>query len=42
MKAEIEKLKEVLDSPSQVILLTHTRPDGDAVASLLALSLSLK
>jgi phosphoesterase RecJ-like protein len=42
VKGEIKKLKGLLFKPSKVILLTHTRPDGDAVASLLALSLGLK
>jgi phosphoesterase RecJ-like protein len=42
VKGEIGKLKRLLNKPSQVLVLTHTRPDGDAVASLAALSLSLK
>jgi phosphoesterase RecJ-like protein len=42
VKGEIEKLKRLLSKPSQIVVLTHTRPDGDAIASLAALSLSLK
>jgi len=42
VKSEIEKVKQLLSKPSQVVLLTHTRPDGDAVGSLVALCLSLK
>lgn len=42
MKDEIRKVGKLLQKPSQVLLLTHTRPDGDAIASLAALGLSLK
>jgi len=42
VKGEIEKVRQLLSKPSQVVLLTHTRPDGDAVASLVALCLSVK
>lgn len=42
MKDEIEKLKQLLSESSQIVLLSHTRPDGDAVASLGALGLGLK
>jgi len=42
VKDEIREVGQLLQKPSQVLLLTHTRPDGDAIASLAALGLSLK
>lgn len=41
MKIEIERLKNLLTSPLRVVILTHTRLDGDAIASLLSLCVSL-
>ncbi|TEU00328.1 MAG: bifunctional oligoribonuclease/PAP phosphatase NrnA [Anaerolineales bacterium] len=38
----IEKAKAALSDAQRVIILSHERPDGDAVGSLLALSLSLE
>lgn len=38
----IEKAKAALNAAQQVIILSHERPDGDAVGSLLALTLSLE
>ncbi len=38
----IEKAKAALNAAQQVIILSHERPDGDAIGSLLALTLSLE
>ncbi|MGB2896589.1 MAG: bifunctional oligoribonuclease/PAP phosphatase NrnA [Anaerolineales bacterium] len=38
----IEKAKAALNTAHKVIILSHERPDGDAVGSLLALTLSLE
>lgn len=38
----IEKARTVLQNAQQVTILSHERPDGDAVGSLLALTLSLE
>ena len=38
----IEKARTVLQNAQQVTILSHERPDGDAVGSLLALKLSLE
>lgn len=38
----IEKAKAALNAAQHVIILSHERPDGDAVGSLLALTLSLE
>jgi len=38
----IEKAKAALNAAEQVIILSHERPDGDAIGSLLALTLSLE
>ncbi len=38
----IEKAKAALNDAQRVIILSHERPDGDAVGSLLALTLSLE
>jgi len=38
----IEKARAVLKAAQQVIILSHERPDGDAIGSLLALTLSLE
>jgi phosphoesterase RecJ-like protein len=39
---ELDQAKHLLTQAAQITILTHVRPDGDAVASLLALGLSLK
>ncbi len=41
MRSEIERLRNLLTSPGKVVILTHTRPDGDAIASLLSLCVCL-
>jgi phosphoesterase RecJ-like protein len=41
VRSEIERLQNLLTSPGRVVILTHTRPDGDAIASLLSLCVSL-
>jgi len=41
VKSEIEKLKNLLSQARHIVVLTHTRPDGDAIASLLALCICL-
>jgi len=38
----IEKARAALHAAQQVIILSHERPDGDAIGSLLALTLSLE
>ena len=42
MVSEIEHARELLDNATSIAVITHTRPDGDAVASLLAFFLSLR
>ena len=42
MMREIERVKNILKTPLRVAILTHTRPDGDAIASLLSLCVSLQ
>ena len=42
MQAEVARAKRLLDGASQVAVVAHERPDGDAVGSMLALSLSLR
>lgn len=41
MKSHIREARELLESSAAVAIITHTRPDGDAVASTLALLISL-
>jgi phosphoesterase RecJ-like protein len=41
VRSEIERLRNLLTSPGKVVILTHTRPDGDAIASLLSLCVCL-
>jgi phosphoesterase RecJ-like protein len=41
VRSEIERLQNLLKSPGKVVILTHTRPDGDAIASLLAFCVCL-
>ena len=41
MRSELAAARERLTSLREVVIVTHERPDGDAVGSLLALSLSL-
>lgn len=41
MKTQIREARELLENSTAVVIITHTRPDGDAVASILALLLSL-
>jgi phosphoesterase RecJ-like protein len=41
VRSEIERFRNLLTSPGKVVILTHTRPDGDAIASLLSLCVSL-
>lgn len=42
MGGELAAVRERLTSLVEVVIVTHERPDGDAVGSLLALSLSLR
>ena len=35
-KNKIEELREILSSPSSIVILSHTNPDGDAIGSSLA------
>lgn len=42
MQAEVARAKQLLDGASRVAVVAHERPDGDAVGSMLALSLSLR
>jgi phosphoesterase RecJ-like protein len=39
---QIDRLRALLDEAENVVVLSHVRPDGDAVGSLLALALSLE
>ncbi|MBP7390184.1 MAG: DHH family phosphoesterase, partial [Chitinophagales bacterium] len=41
-KAKIEKLEDYLQSPKQVVIVTHPRPDGDALGSSLGLKMYLE
>jgi phosphoesterase RecJ-like protein len=41
VRSEIESLRNLLTSPGKVVILTHSRPDGDAIASLLSLCVCL-
>jgi phosphoesterase RecJ-like protein len=41
VRTHIGEARELLEKPSPIVIITHTRPDGDAVASMLALLLSL-
>ncbi len=41
MNTQIKAARELVDNATFVTVITHTRPDGDAIASLLALVLSL-
>jgi bifunctional oligoribonuclease and PAP phosphatase NrnA len=34
---ELNKLKDILNKPSQILLVSHYNPDGDAIGSILAL-----
>ncbi len=36
--SSIEKLKRLLERPSNVVIVSHTNPDGDAIGSSLALA----
>jgi phosphoesterase RecJ-like protein len=36
-KEEMEKVKELLNSPGEIVITTHHRPDGDAMGSSLGL-----
>ena len=42
MSQQIDRLRALLDDAENVVVLSHVRPDGDAVGSLLALALSLE
>ena len=45
MKLDIEKieaLKQLLDTPKKIVILSHTNPDGDAIGSSLAMAQVLK
>lgn len=42
MKPEIVELRELIDGATRVAVIAHERPDGDAVGSLIALTLSLR
>jgi phosphoesterase RecJ-like protein len=42
MKAEIERAAKLIADSSEIVVISHERPDGDAVGSLLALTLALK
>jgi phosphoesterase RecJ-like protein len=39
--AQIDKVRRELDAAQRVLVVSHTRPDGDAVGSLLGLGLAL-
>ena len=41
MRSEVERFRNLLIAPGKVVILSHTRPDGDAIASLLSLCVSL-
>ncbi len=42
MKAEIERAAKRIADSSDIVVISHERPDGDAIGSLLALTLALK
>lgn len=42
MKDDLQTARRILDSAPTVAVLTHERPDGDAVGSMLALTLGLQ
>ena len=42
MTVEIERAAKLIADSSDIVVLSHERPDGDAVGSLLALTLALK
>ncbi|HKY85111.1 MAG TPA: bifunctional oligoribonuclease/PAP phosphatase NrnA [Anaerolineales bacterium] len=42
MDAEIERARALLEGAHEIVLVSHERPDGDAVGSLLGLTLSLR
>ena len=42
MTADIERAAKLIADSSDIIVISHERPDGDAVGSLLALTLALK
>lgn len=42
MKDDLQKARQLLESAPAVAVLTHERPDGDAVGSMLALTLGLQ
>ena len=42
MTAEIERAAKLIADSSDIVVISHERPDGDAVGSLLALTLALK
>ena len=42
MKAEAKRAEEMLSGSSDIAVITHERPDGDAIGSMLALTLALQ
>ena len=40
--SKIEELKELLLTPKNIVILSHTNPDGDAIGSSLAWAEVLK
>ena len=42
MTADIERAAKLIADSSDIVVISHERPDGDAVGSLLALTLALK
>ena len=36
-KEDTERVKELLSAPKNIVIVTHKNPDGDAIASTLAL-----
>ena len=42
MKADVERAAKLIADSSDIVVISHERPDGDAVGSLLALTLALK
>ena len=36
-QSELEKLKQLLSTPQQITIVSHTNPDGDAIGSSLGL-----
>jgi len=41
VKTDFQELKDLINSSEMIVVVSHLRPDGDAVGSLLSLSLSL-